>query len=79
MTSCEPFRSSAYKDLRWRIVWQREGLGLSCCEITRNLNIDRSSVHRIICLFRTIRDVSKRSHPAVFNRACKLAYFAPCC
>ena len=72
MTSCEPFRSSAYQDdLRWRIVWQREGLGLSCQEIAGNLNIDRSTVHRTIFLFRNTGNVRKQSlHP---NGACKLS------
>ena len=52
MTSWEPLRSSAYQDdLRWRIVWQREGLGLSRREIAGNLNIDRSTVRRIMFLF----------------------------
>ena len=40
MASCERSRSSAYGEhLRWRIVWQKEGLGLSDDTIASNLNI----------------------------------------
>ena len=54
MTCSEPSRSTAYSnDIRWRIVWQREALGLSYRVIAENLNIDRSTstVHRIVRLF----------------------------
>ena len=40
MTSCEHTQSSAYEeDLRWCIVWQKEGLGCSNEMIAANLNI----------------------------------------
>ena len=54
-------------------MWQREALGLSCRVIAENLNIDRSTVHRIISLFRVTGDVSKRSYPLNSNMACKLS------
>ena len=51
-SSCEQKRSSAYfEDLRWRIVYQREGLGLTFAEIATNLNIDQSTARRIANLF----------------------------
>jgi len=56
--SCEPLPSTAYSnDFRWKVVWQREALTLSCEEIARNLCIDRSTVHRIIRQFRATGDV----------------------
>ena len=65
MTSCEPHRSSAYsEDLRWRIVWQREALGVSCSEIATNLNIDISTVKRVLQTFATTGDVCKKPYPS---------------
>ena len=50
--SCEPGRRSHYSgDLRWRIIWQREDLGLSLREILENLSVDVSTASRIIALF----------------------------
>ena len=65
MSSCEPSRSSAYsKDMRWRIVWQSYGLGVSNKEIASNLNIDVCTVRRIISIFTTTQDVCKRPYPS---------------
>ena len=65
MTSCEPRRSSAYsEDLRWRIVWQSQALGHSREAIASSLNIDTSTVKRILSLFATSGDVSKKPYPA---------------
>lgn len=64
MTSCESRRSSAYsEDLRWRVVWQREGLGYSCKEIAQNLNIDTSTVYRTLRLFHNSGSVCKKVYP----------------
>ena len=47
MASCESARSAAYdEDLRWRVVWQKERLGLSDDRIASKLNIDKSTVSR---------------------------------
>ena len=65
MTSCEPQRSSAYsEDMRWRIVWQDQALGLASTTIAGNLNVDVSTVRRVVCLFSNTRDVRKKPYPA---------------
>ena len=65
MTSCEPHRSSAYsEDMRWRIVWQSQALGLSLATVAQNLNIDISTVKRIVSLFATTGDVCKKLYPS---------------
>ncbi len=46
MTSIESARCSAYSDdLRWRMVWQREGVGLTVhgTSIAKNLGVDKST------------------------------------
>ena len=64
MASCESKRSSAYgEELRWRIVWQKEALGYSDTVIAQNLNIDKSTVYRILQLFFNTGTVSKRQYP----------------
>ena len=48
-TSCESKRTSAYSDdLRWRIVWQSEALGLNGRQIATNLCVHESTVWRVI-------------------------------
>ena len=62
--SCEPGRRSHYSgDLLWRIIWQREGLGLSLREILENLSVDVSTASRIIALFHSSGSVQKLSYP----------------
>ena len=52
MSSYEPSRTSAYfKDLRWRMVYQRLGMGLSLKMIGENLGVDQSTVHRAVDCF----------------------------
>ena len=64
MASCESKRSSAYgEDLRWRIVWQKEVLGYSDTVIAQNLNIDKSTVYRVLQLFFNTGTVSKCQYP----------------
>ena len=64
MTSCEPGRSFSYsEDLRWRIIWQKEVMGYTLKDIANNLNIDISTVWRLIKLFETTGNVSKRPYP----------------
>jgi len=64
MTSFEPRRTSAYgDDLCWRMVWQKEGLKYSYEEVGSNLGVDRSTVVRVVEIFRTTGKVSKRQYP----------------
>ena len=50
--SCEPGRKTAYsKDMRWRMVWQREVLGYKYHQIASNLNVHPSTVCRVTKLF----------------------------
>ena len=64
-TSCEPNQTSAYsKDIRWRIVWQSEALFFRPSNIAANLNVDESTVRRVIHTFTTTGDVSKRPYAA---------------
>jgi len=64
MASCESNRPSAYdEDLHWRIVWQKEALGYSYEKVVDNLNIDKSTVYRIIKLFLNTGTITKRPYP----------------
>ena len=71
MTSFEPRRSSAYsEDLRWRMVWQCEGLGYSQAQAGRNLGVDRSTVTRTLQLFHATGSVSNGFQERVPKGAC---------
>ena len=60
--ACESRRSSAYsEDLRLRMVYQREGLGVSYAEIATNVNIDQWTVKRVVKLFNDTGSVTKKS------------------
>ena len=62
--SCEPRRTSAYsEDLRWRMVWQKEVLGLSYQEIGSHLNVDPSTVCRTVHIFHQTGGVCKKKYP----------------
>ena len=62
--SINPDRTAPYsEDLRWRIIWQREGLGMGVVNVAANLGVDPSTVSRIVQLFRGIGDVCKRPYP----------------
>lgn len=64
MTSCQPDRTSAYSDdLRWRMIWQREGLELTFQQIATNLCVDKSTVCRTVQRFRTVGSVMKKTYP----------------
>ena len=64
MTSCEPYRTDAYsQDMRWRMIWQCEGLGLPVMEVARNLGVDKSTVCRTVNLFLTTGSVAKKLYP----------------
>lgn len=64
MTSSEAHRTSAYhEDLRWRIVWLKEALGLNHHEVAKNLGVDKSTVQRTLKIFKTTGKISKRTYP----------------
>ena len=61
--SCEPKRKRAYSnDLRWRMVWQKEVLDYTYEKVARNLNVDVSTVWRIVKLFRDYGAVDKKHY-----------------
>ena len=62
--SINPARTARYSDvLRWRIVWQREVLGLKLTTISTNLGVDPSTISRTVRGFRQNGSVSKRPYP----------------
>ena len=70
MTSCEKRSSSAYsEDIRWRVIWQRHGLGRKCNEVAENLSIDKSTVCKITSLFDRTGSVKKRAYPS--EKSCR--------
>ena len=51
-SSCEPGRTKAYSmDIRWRVIWQRLGMGLRFREIAHRLNIAVGTAYNIYRLF----------------------------
>ena len=74
--SCEPGRTSAYsEDLRWRMVWQREAIGLPRSVVASNLGVDESTVFRTLQLFHSTGSVAKRKYPT--DRAARILT-SPC-
>lgn len=64
MASAQPNRTSPYsEELRWRIIYQCYGLGLTYRHIATNLNVDVSTVCRTIQRFKVTGNVHKRAHP----------------
>ena len=62
--SCEERRTSAYSaDLRWRMVYQVKALGKSYQEVAENLNVDKSTVSRIVALYESSSDVTPKRYP----------------
>ena len=62
-TSYEPKRCKAYSsDLRWRMVYQRQCLGLTYEAIGTNLGVDQSTVHRTVNLFLSTGNVEKKKY-----------------
>jgi transposase len=63
--SAEPGRKKAYSsDIRWRIIYQRVGMGLTFTEIAKNLNIALSTAHRTFSTFErngTVEPASRNS------------------
>ena len=52
--SAEPSRTSPYSnDLRYRMIFQTQGMGLTCEEVAKNLCVDTSTVYRMVSKFNT--------------------------
>lgn len=65
-TSYEPQRTSAYsEDMKWRMVWQSEALGLQYSDIAANLGVDSATVCRTVTRFRESGAVQKKKHPSL--------------
>ena len=61
-------RTQAYdEDLRWRMVYQRYALELTYREIATNLNVDPSTVQRVVQQFEESRTVMKDPYPKGHN------------
>ena len=57
--SCEESYTNAYSaDLMWRMVYQVKALGKSYQEVAECLNVDKSTVSRIIALYESSSDVA---------------------
>ena len=64
MSSCEPTRTNPYsEDLRWRMIWQTEGLGYSLTRVAQNLGVDKSTVSRVRQLFYLTGSVAHTKYP----------------
>ena len=58
-TSAEPGRKVAYsRDIGWRVVWQKVGMGLTFREIASRLQIATGTAHRIFARFQDTGEVS---------------------
>ena len=59
--SAEPYRTSAYSaDMRWRMVYQHEILGLTCRAVAKNLSVDASTVSRVVSKFNETGNVDPK-------------------
>ena len=63
MYSFQPRRSKAYSsDMRWRMVYQRYMTGLTYEQIGANLNVDPSTVYRVVKRFDEDGEVGKEQN-----------------
>ena len=70
--SAQPHRTSPYsEELRWRVIYQFYGLSLGYRQIASNLNIDTSTVCRVIQRFEETGDVKKKTYPQGHNHHLK--------
>jgi len=54
--SADPYCTSAYSaDMHWSMMYQCEGLGLPCRQVASNLNVDPSTVSRVVSGFNGAR------------------------
>ena len=72
--SMETRRTSPYSDdLRWRMIWQKEALGLSSSEVATRLGVDPTTVRRIIRKFKRTGNVGKEKYPVRLHPLRKLS------
>ena len=58
-TLAEPACTAAYSpDIRWRVVWQHAGMGLSFRDIATQLQIGLGTAHRIYKKFEETGEVA---------------------
>ena len=63
MASAEPGRKSGYsRDIVWRVVWQKVGMGLTFREIAERLQIADGTAHRIFWKFQETGDIAQPKH-----------------
>ena len=86
MFSCEKKRRTALNsDLRWRMIWQKEVLGHSYRSIGRHLNVEPSTVCRIVHRFNITSSVAPNSRPepsserVIISSTVQLIIFRGCC
>ena len=70
-------------DLRWRMVYQREALQLSCEALGSNLGVDPSTVCRTVSLYLRTSKVDKKKYsadnlPRKLTDNIKFFYYAHC-
>lgn len=59
--SAEPGRKTAYStDLRWRVIWQKLGMGLGYRQIAHHLNISVGTVYNTYKLFERTDSVEEK-------------------
>ena len=75
MFSYETKRASAYSvDLRWRMIWQREVLGMTNKDIAANLGFDSTTVWKTVKLFRDTGDVQPKTPPGLLSQSVSLLH-----
>ena len=63
MTSLEPLRGKSYhEDLKWRMVYQRKMLGLTCQQVACNLSVHSSTVWRTVKRFEEEGSIDERKN-----------------
>ena len=66
--ACQPAWTEVYdKDLRWNMVYQYYALELTYCKIASNLNVDPSTVQRVVQRFKQSGTVTKDVYPKGHN------------
>ena len=71
-TSAEPGRKVAYsRDIGWRVVWQKVGMGLTFRQIASRLQIATGTAHRIFARFQDTGDISPKPRHGQRRPACR--------